>query len=85
MDKKWMLKIYAGKKISLIRENTTMDFVSVAFSIYHCFFLSGSHSGGVRCWLHLSLGSLLSDYQRSAVSSGLLQLLISHFVLQVQA
>ena len=34
-----MLKSYAGKKISLIMEKTTVDFViSVASSIYHCFF-----------------------------------------------
>ena len=33
-----MLKGYAGKKISQIMEKTTMDFVLVASSIYHCFF-----------------------------------------------
>ena len=33
-----MLKSYAGKKILQIMEKTTVDFVSVASSIYHCFF-----------------------------------------------
>ena len=33
-----MLKSYAGKKISLIMEKTTVDFISVASSIYHYFF-----------------------------------------------
>ena len=33
-----MLKSYAGKKISLIMEKTTVDFISVASSTYHCFF-----------------------------------------------
>ena len=33
-----MLKSYAGKKILQILEKTTVDFVSVASSIYHCFF-----------------------------------------------
>ena len=32
-----MLKSYAGKKISQIMEKTTVDFISVASSIYHCF------------------------------------------------
>ena len=36
-NKKLMLKSYAGKKISLIMEKTTVDFISVASSIYHCF------------------------------------------------
>ena len=36
-DKKWMLKTYAGEKISQIMEQTTVDFVLVASSIYHCF------------------------------------------------
>ena len=38
-DKKLMLKSYAGKKISQIMEKTKVDLVSVASSIYHCFFL----------------------------------------------
>ena len=33
-----MLKSYAGKKILQIVEKTMVDFVSVASSIYHCFF-----------------------------------------------
>ena len=33
-----MLKSYTGKTISLIMEKTTVDFVSVTSSIYHCFF-----------------------------------------------
>ena len=33
-----MLKSYAGKEISLIMETTTVDFILVAASIYHCFF-----------------------------------------------
>ena len=33
-----MLRSYVGKKTSLIVEKTTVDFVSVASSIYHCFF-----------------------------------------------
>ena len=32
------VKSYAGKKISVIMEKTTVDFVSVASSIYHCLF-----------------------------------------------
>ena len=38
MDKKCMLKNYTGKKILQIMEKTTVDFVSLASSIYHCFF-----------------------------------------------
>ena len=38
MDNKLMLKSYAGKKGLQILEKTTVDFVSVASSIYHCFF-----------------------------------------------
>ena len=37
-DKKLMLKNYAGKKILQIQEKTTVEFVSVASSIYHCSF-----------------------------------------------
>ena len=37
-----MLKSYAGKKLSLIMENTTVDFVLVASSICHCFFFVDS-------------------------------------------
>ena len=33
-----LLRSYAGKKISQIMEKITMDFISVASSIYHCFF-----------------------------------------------
>ena len=33
-----MLKSYAGKKISLILEKTTVGFVLVDSSVYHCFF-----------------------------------------------
>ena len=33
-----MLKSYAGKKILQIMEKITVDFVSVASSIYHCVF-----------------------------------------------
>ena len=33
-----MLKSYAGKKILIITEKTTVDFISVASSIYHWFF-----------------------------------------------
>ena len=36
-----MLKSYAGKKLSQIMEKTTVDFVSVASSFYHCFFFLG--------------------------------------------
>ena len=36
-----MLKSYARKKISLITEKTTVDFVLVASCIYHCFFFMG--------------------------------------------
>ena len=36
-NKKLMLKSYAGKKISLIMEKTTVDFILVTSSIYHCF------------------------------------------------
>ena len=38
LDKKWMLKSYAGKKISQIMEKTTVDFILVACNIFHCFF-----------------------------------------------
>ena len=37
MDQIWMLKSYTGTKISQIVEKTTVDFMSVASSIYHCF------------------------------------------------
>ena len=40
-------------------EKTTVDFISVASSIYHCFFISRSISDDVRCWSYLILGSLL--------------------------
>ena len=33
-----MLKSYVGKKISLIMEKTTVDFVSADSSIFYCFF-----------------------------------------------
>ena len=53
-----MLKSYAGEKVSQIMEKTMVDFVSVASSIYHCFFLAESTSGDVRWCLSLALGSL---------------------------
>ena len=34
LDKKWMLKSYAGKKISQIMEKTTVDLTWVVFCIY---------------------------------------------------
>ena len=37
MDKKWVLKSYAEKKISQIMEKTTVDFILVTTSIYHYF------------------------------------------------
>ena len=37
MDIKWMLKSYAGKNISQVMEKSTVDIISVASSIYHCF------------------------------------------------
>ena len=37
MDNKLMLKSYAGKKGLQILEKTTVDFVLVLSSIYHCF------------------------------------------------
>ena len=63
LDKKWTLKSYAGKKISQVMEKTMVDFISVASSIYHCFFfsLSGSTSGDVRCWSYLTLWSLFKN------------------------
>ena len=57
LDKKWMLKSYARKKISQIMEKTMVDFISVASNIYQ-FSLSGSTSGDVRWWSCLTLGSL---------------------------
>ena len=57
LDKKWMLKSYAGKKILLIMDKTTVDFVWVASSIYYIFFLSESASGDIRCWPLLTLDS----------------------------
>ena len=36
-----MLKNYVAKKILLITKKTTVDFVLVASSIYHCFFFLG--------------------------------------------
>ena len=47
LDRQEMLKTYAEKKVSQIVE-TTVDFLSAASTIYHCF-LSGSASGDVRC------------------------------------
>ena len=41
MDKKWMIKSYVGKKILLIMEKTTVDFISEASSIYYCFSFLG--------------------------------------------
>ena len=38
-DKKWMLQSYAEKKILQIMEKTTVDFIFVSSSIYHCFLL----------------------------------------------
>ena len=49
MDKKQMLKSYAGKKISQIIGTITVGFISVDSNTYHFFFLSGSTSGDVRC------------------------------------
>ena len=40
LDKKWMLKSYAGNKISQIMKKTTVAFVLVVSCIYHCFFFS---------------------------------------------
>ena len=37
LDRQEMLKTYAEKKVSQIVE-TTVDFISVASSIYHCLF-----------------------------------------------
>ena len=37
-DKKWMLKSYIGKKILQILKKTTVAFMLVESSIYHCFF-----------------------------------------------
>ena len=59
MDRKWMLKSYAGKKIWQVMEKTTVDFVSIASSIYNGFFLSGSTSGYVRCLPCLILAACL--------------------------
>ena len=53
LDKKLMLKSYTRKKIT-----KHVVFISVASYIYHCFFLSGSASGDIRCWPRLALGSL---------------------------
>ena len=53
-----MLKSYAGKKILKITEKTTVNFISVASSTYHCFFFLGPPlvmSDGDR---RLTLGSL---------------------------
>ena len=36
-----MLKSYAGKKISQVMEKTMVNFISIASSIYHCFFFLG--------------------------------------------
>ena len=49
------------KKVSPIMEKTVVDFVYVTSSIYLFFFRSEFASGDVRCWLHLTLGSLLQD------------------------
>ena len=48
-----MLKNYAGKKILQIMGKTTVDFISIASSIYHCFFfldLPLVMSGDVPVW-----------------------------------
>ena len=62
-DKKWMLRSYAGKKISHIMKKTTVAFVSITSCIYHCcfvLFFPESASGNVRCWSFLTIGSLFS-------------------------
>ena len=53
-----MLENHEGEKILQIVEKITVDFLSVASSIYHCVFLSGSTSGDVRWYPSLVLGSL---------------------------
>ena len=63
LDKKWMLRSYAGKKISHIMKKTTVAFVSITSCIYHCcfvLFFPESASGNVRCWSFLTIGSLFS-------------------------
>ena len=56
-----MLKNYAEKKVSQIMEKTTVDFVLVASSIYHCFFFLGPPlvmSDGVTVWLQAACSRL---------------------------
>ena len=66
MEKKWMLKIDAGKKISLIMEKITVDFVLVTSSVYHCFCFC-IHLRWSQRLTNLTLGRLLQDCQGSAV------------------
>ena len=79
LDKKWMLKSYAGKKISQIREKTIVDFILVASCIYHFFFFF------LNFWICLWWCQMLTlsdlrqpaqDFQRPTVPGCLLQLLI---------
>ena len=43
------VKKLCRKNISQIMEKTKVDFILVTSSIYHCYFVSGSASGDVRC------------------------------------
>ena len=54
LDIKSILKSYAGKKMSLIMEKTTVGFFLVAFRILHYFFLSRSTFGDIKCWPQLT-------------------------------
>ena len=59
MDKKWMLKSYARKKILLFIQKTTVDFISVVSSIYSVFSF----------WIHLWWYQMLtpSDLRQPAL------------------
>ena len=58
MDKKSMLKSYAGKKILQIMEKTRVGFISECL-VFTSVYSFGYASGDVRCRAHLTLGSLL--------------------------
>ena len=84
LDKKWMLKSYAGKKILLIMEKTTVDFVLVA-SVYHFFFFFGSPSSDVSWWPRLTLGNLFETTRYLLSVAVSFSCLSSHSALHSQA
>ena len=58
-----MLENHEGEKILQIVEKITVDFLSVASSIYHCFFFPDPPLSDVRWCPRLALGSLLQTFK----------------------